>query len=58
MSYIFQDGQIKNLEIVRDNDRDYLTGIIGRCLKVRSARKRWTFPHIKTVRRSIIKHID
>ena len=58
MSYIFQDGQRKNLEIVLDDNRDHLTGIVGRCPTVRSARKRWTFPHIKTVRRSIIKHID
>lgn len=54
MSYIFQDGQIKNLEIVRDNDGDHLTGIAGRCPAVRSARKRWTFPHVKTAKRSII----
>ena len=35
MSYIFQDGQMKNLEIVRDNGRDHLTGIVGRSPTVR-----------------------
>ena len=48
MSYIFQDGQLKNLEIVRDNDRYHLTGIVRRCPTVRSTRQQWTFPHIKT----------
>ena len=36
MSYIFQDGQMKNLEIVLDNARDHLTGIVGRYPTVRS----------------------
>ena len=35
MSYIFQDGQRgKFIENV-DNDRDHLTGIVGRCPTVR-----------------------